>query len=84
MSRNCNALVGKWFLLFGESKVDYVSQVIEQVGQNLFLTECENLHSGQTSLVTRSAGGLDGLTWYNTREQAMERVSENGAFIWPR
>jgi hypothetical protein len=68
-----------YYLIYGEYGVLSINRVLEQVSQELFLTSCEPLDESEesrgVSLVARSAGYLDGVTFYVTEERALAEAS---------
>jgi hypothetical protein len=70
MSRK-NGLVGKWIVIYGEFSASGISQVLEQVGPNIFLTKIEHFSTNESSEMVRGGAEFGGVTVYATREECL-------------
>lgn len=76
MSRK-NGLVGKWIVIYGEFTASGISQVLEQVGPNIFLTRVEHFSTSETSEMVRTGSEFGGVTVYATRDECLKAAGRN-------
>jgi hypothetical protein len=69
-------LIGKWFTMWNKlGKIEYVSMVLDEVAQNLFMT-VRFAGSGELVMVTRKASFFDATRWFEESWEIAEVYTE--------